>query len=169
MCICHPCELYITGSNYHLHNYFTVCSLSKNPIGDEGFGSVLDALIAKPGTLKKLGLVITQVKWMYWKFLFIVQIECMDVKSQKENFTNLLSYSNTQSVSSQFSKSCCLMLEDKVDLPTIQARPEQYRRWRCRAHCRGSSSKHISVCQGCIVRTSLHDMNVYSQLIECAS
>ena len=37
--------------------YITIIlfSLSKNPIGDEGFELVLDALIAKPATLTKLG------------------------------------------------------------------------------------------------------------------
>jgi len=33
----------------------TVHSLSKNPIGDEGFCTIVDAFITKPGRLKELG------------------------------------------------------------------------------------------------------------------
>ena len=37
-------------------NLLYISSMSKNPIGDEGFEMLLDALIAKPkGSLKKLG------------------------------------------------------------------------------------------------------------------
>ena len=39
-----------------MHTLIFMCSVSKNPIGDEGFKTLLDALIAKPkGSVKKLG------------------------------------------------------------------------------------------------------------------
>ena len=51
----------------------TVHSLSKNPIGDEGFCTIVDALIAKPGTLKELGSVFSICKMDMYQIYDLLQ------------------------------------------------------------------------------------------------